>query len=876
MTCINNLCFLQFGQLEAVLSRLSTEDRDRATEHLARLTSLISQPSVQTQEVTHSPQNVVNYQETTGYQVHTQLADDRSAVYDNIASPVVATTANLQNYAPNQAGDPGLNIRQHSVEHTTRLDGGGELSGIRDSQFLAKARELTQVAASSSNIQINQQGHISNNSPKTCIEVIPPKDPRYISEVYVKCTPFSAPTVTHVSASDQTFISEHNNSSYVYAGQDKFSSTTSGGVSSEMQESIVGRVYPGSSEVYIEKESNNSYPPAYADHAEIVVEEHIVQNNLTNSQEVEGKRPVVNEANANKSDHQTPWLHHNKQMLQKIREQEIEFANSSRGISPPTHPKNDLLQTAIVDSQLTNVIPSVHYPLNSLPKNNVEKSYGIEELGTEMETTDSERRKGAGDASEMFNAPNNEVFEIKDLQSNESDPKRKGSEISNKSPEKDQSILILKEQLWKQSISLPSTGPIETYMRAMLDDIVSKAAFLTEPLNSESDLTLLLERVKSVPPPTPAVVVVGTQKRKRGRPPTKRSNHDMVSVENPVPDKVKEKVREKVKGKVKEKVKEKQTESPRKRRGRPPKKRYLEETYAAELNQANKDNTIIIKQETTEPDEDGENGMKLRRRAKKIKQDPDEQPQLINSNYKNSDKGLKIPVKKSIINKPSSRRKKKGGKHRKIYRHKCKLCDEQFFHGRSFKSHLLTHGEGRLCCIICRVEFANEALLLNHDCDCGAPETQPKKCPHCEEVFTSIRLWVKHRRVAHDEKRLPRTVSQICSYCDATFSNRSNLYLHYQNEHSDSKSVCMKCGKFFADEVCLAEHQKKEHDPSPTSFACTQCEYTCKRSVSTCSIFPLKGSASPEVLQGGRSAFEIRVKNEVVRRTTRSDFQVFC
>ena len=110
-------------------------------------------------------------------------------------------------------------------------------------------------------------------------------------------------------------------------------------------------------------------------------------------------------------------------------------------------------------------------------------------------------------------------------------------------------------------------------------------------------------------------------------------------------------------------------------------------------------------------------------------------------------------------------------------RHVCKLCSQEFTHGRPFKTHLQGHTTCEMSCRQCKDAFVNKALFLHHSCSKPLPLSH--LCPRCNYVCTSTRQLNIHMRSAH-KISVTSLAAKTCTECGEVFSLRSQLYEHMQ------------------------------------------------------------------------------------------------
>ena len=167
------------------------------------------------------------------------------------------------------------------------------------------------------------------------------------------------------------------------------------------------------------------------------------------------------------------------------------------------------------------------------------------------------------------------------------------------------------------------------------------------------------------------------------------------------------------------------------------------------------------------------------------------------------------------------------GKHRKIVRHKCKLCNTTFTHGRPFKRHLSGYPRGSCCCKLCHKEFISAAIFLHHDCEAKRRvKGLQRNCKHCSESFTNLKKYIAHLKGVHQER--VGEPECFCKYCNKGFIKRATMYKHYITHASPGHTVCSKCGDFVVDsEDALNQHNKYHVDNA--NHICDKCGATFMR-----------------------------------------------
>ena len=153
---------------------------------------------------------------------------------------------------------------------------------------------------------------------------------------------------------------------------------------------------------------------------------------------------------------------------------------------------------------------------------------------------------------------------------------------------------------------------------------------------------------------------------------------------------------------------------------------------------------------------------------------------------------------------------------------KCGGCKEYFKTIPLLKEHLQSHHEcsdnnatPTLICEQCPKPhlFYNlrkfEAHKLRHQ--------SVIQCNECDAKFEDYREYVKHIRVAHNDRQYP------CTQCSKSFALESVLEKHILNCHKEFS--CHVCGRKYKSNPALKYHMRK-HDKGP--FSCPKCPRVLK------------------------------------------------
>uniref|UniRef100_A0AAG5D2H4 Protein krueppel n=1 Tax=Anopheles atroparvus TaxID=41427 RepID=A0AAG5D2H4_ANOAO len=123
----------------------------------------------------------------------------------------------------------------------------------------------------------------------------------------------------------------------------------------------------------------------------------------------------------------------------------------------------------------------------------------------------------------------------------------------------------------------------------------------------------------------------------------------------------------------------------------------------------------------------------------------------------------------------------------------CKLCDIQFTERRLYRKHVKRkHSEKRFECSHCSKKFVEKSLLNNH-------------------------------MLRHTGEK-----SHVCNVCDARFYEKTLLNVHMRRHSGAKPYACDKCDKRFATRSILSTHQKVHNDPRP--HVCSVCQKAFKLS----------------------------------------------
>lgn len=166
---------------------------------------------------------------------------------------------------------------------------------------------------------------------------------------------------------------------------------------------------------------------------------------------------------------------------------------------------------------------------------------------------------------------------------------------------------------------------------------------------------------------------------------------------------------------------------------------------------------------------------------------------------------------------------------------KCEYCDKKFSNNFNLKRHLFIHTlQTPYKCDLCDAKFSRrdklKAHIMIHTCE------KPFTCDACGLNYrTKEKLNFHQQRSCNnddssDSEKYKRKYS--CDVCFKTFTLVSSLNTHMQL-HTDDRVICNLCGKPYATEKKLKEHQLKVHYKKPNQgkeFLCNICakQYSTK------------------------------------------------
>ena len=142
----------------------------------------------------------------------------------------------------------------------------------------------------------------------------------------------------------------------------------------------------------------------------------------------------------------------------------------------------------------------------------------------------------------------------------------------------------------------------------------------------------------------------------------------------------------------------------------------------------------------------------------------------------------------------------------------CDLCLKTFTRPISLRCHVKsTHKGENHKCEICHKTFNNTFYMKNHVKVVHVAKTKIiHKCDICENVYDSAIALQSHKRKMHEIK-----LTHNCTECNEMFASLANYKDHMILQHSEDRSkriFCDSCGKIFASEQSLSNHNKSVHN----------------------------------------------------------------
>ena len=131
----------------------------------------------------------------------------------------------------------------------------------------------------------------------------------------------------------------------------------------------------------------------------------------------------------------------------------------------------------------------------------------------------------------------------------------------------------------------------------------------------------------------------------------------------------------------------------------------------------------------------------------------------------------------------------------------CKICGTKYTQRSYLTRHMLTHGEKRFHCDICKKTFFQTTDLKMHmRVHTGE---RPHVCEVCSKRFRQSSHLISHMKVHTGQK------GHSCVTCSKRFSSTVRLNAHIQYEHSGKNPrQCDLCGKMFHYPSDLKKHTR--------------------------------------------------------------------
>ena len=145
----------------------------------------------------------------------------------------------------------------------------------------------------------------------------------------------------------------------------------------------------------------------------------------------------------------------------------------------------------------------------------------------------------------------------------------------------------------------------------------------------------------------------------------------------------------------------------------------------------------------------------------------------------------------------------------------------------------MTHKQqygGKYACETCNLTFTSESSLICHDkIHTGEVKLE---CKICKEKFLDVENYKEHVSINGKCKQTKKTKKNeaepngirkefVCNSCKAAFSDDSSLQKHIQRLHDKSLPHECLCGRRFATESELNDHQIVHTGEKP--YGCSKC-----------------------------------------------------
>lgn len=166
--------------------------------------------------------------------------------------------------------------------------------------------------------------------------------------------------------------------------------------------------------------------------------------------------------------------------------------------------------------------------------------------------------------------------------------------------------------------------------------------------------------------------------------------------------------------------------------------------------------------------------------------------------------------------------------------YECDVCHIKFNHKMAMQNHRLLHEKSyELRCQDCFKEFATESELKTHQNDgCGFvieenDSDQKHICKKCGKTYSSQSSLHTHVEFVHGFEHS----MFLCAECGETFSEKKAMlahsYIHRQNRPKiNKKLVCNVCNKPFVSLAMLLMHERVHTNERP--YKCNKCTFAFK------------------------------------------------
>lgn len=153
---------------------------------------------------------------------------------------------------------------------------------------------------------------------------------------------------------------------------------------------------------------------------------------------------------------------------------------------------------------------------------------------------------------------------------------------------------------------------------------------------------------------------------------------------------------------------------------------------------------------------------------------------------------------------------------------KCPHCNKLFSHGGNFKTHIRIHqGIRAFPCTICDKAFKLAQHLKSHIKLVHSGE-KSIQCTICGRLFNHPGNFRKHLRTHSGDRPFQ------CKICNKSFGQSSN-YTAHQRVHMDEKPFkCTECDRSFIQKLNLTNHMRTAHS-NAEQLKCTECDQTFMR-----------------------------------------------